>query len=489
MRFFLLIVLVFFPIKSFALDNVDECKLFRDLVFENKAKLSADETDWRMKKNFGFELLEENEGENDWYINKINPDLYFEYEDYDISEIQHSYVTSINGIKVKNLNAEKVEKELEKEKISLKFLDIDNVYTFEKKEYEFFPIYVSPNIKNISSIDSKTSSFEADIQIQTNWANSKFTPIVQKLYKKLIEIDPENNTEFFCELTKEFIMKSEIYIPEVLPVNSKRLLDRNIEDKIRVDFYPPNKCTEVLDDCTNEEINKGFVVFETKIFYQGKFFQKFDFKKFPFDNQTLQFKFQVKERGNYIGYREIIQSQYGENLNEQNLQNFLNNEWDFKKYRYVYDYYRDVSYNIDIPYLLAEFDVDRINNYYILKLMLPMIFLIIITWSVFWIIPKDLESRLTVSVVSFLSLIAYNFVVDQDLPKLGYLTFLDNFILYSYIFAGVPTLQTVLSKYLCDINKENASAILDRKFRIYYLPTYFVSIIFLFINFEILTLN
>ena len=121
--------------------------------------------------------------------------------------------------------------------------------------------------------------------------------------------------------------------------------------------------------------------------------------------------------------------------------------------------------------------------------MLPIVFLIIITWSVFWIIPRDLESRLTVSVVSFLSLIAYNFVVDQDLPKLGYLTFLDNFVLYSYIFAGVPTLQTVLSKYLCDIDKENASTRLDREFRIYYLPSYFVSIIFLLINFEILTLN
>ena len=53
----------------------------------------------------------------------------------------------------------------------------------------------------------------------------------------------------------------------------------------------------------------------------------------------------------------------------------------------------------------------------------------------------------------------------------------------------MPTLQTVLSKYLCDIDKENASTRLDREFRIYYLPSYFVSIIFLLINFEILTLN
>lgn len=487
----LLLVLLFLPIKTYALDNVDECKIFKDLVIENKAKLSLDETDWRMKKNFGFDLYEENEGKNDWYISRINPDLYYEYPDYDIEKIQHSYIELINGIKVEKIDETKLEKELEKEKIALKFLDVDDIYTFEKKTYMFFPIFVSTNVKNISAIDSKTSSFEADIQIQTFWANSKLSSIVGEIYKKLTEINHDHReTEFFCELSREFIKKSEIYIPEIVPINSKKTLDRNYEEKLRVDFFPPNRCEDIFDGgCIEDEIKNGTAMFSTDVFYQGIFFQKFNFSKFPFDEQILQIKLKAKERGEYQGYRDITQSEYGESLQKQNLQNFLNNEWDFKNYGYVYDYYFDSLDQINIPYLLLEFDIGRINNYYILKLMLPIVFLIIITWSVFWIIPKDLESRLTVSVVSFLSLIAYNFVVDQDLPKLGYLTFLDNFVLYSYIFAGVPTLQTVLSKYLCDIDKENMSTRLDREFRIYYLPLYFGSIIFLFIYFEILTLN
>lgn len=491
MRYFLFFILVFFPIKLFAFDNIDECKIFRDLVIKYKAELSLDETDWREEFSFGFVLWEHNEGKKDWYIGKINPELYFEYPDYDIEKIQYSFVETINGIKVENLDEKKVKKELENEKISLKFFDVDETYVFEKKKYLYFPTYVSTNVQNISAINSKDSSFEADMQILTLWANSKLTGITEQIYKKLIAIDPDHGkSPFFCELSKDFIKKSEIYIPEIIPINSKKLLDRNYEEKIRVDFYPPNECENEFGRCIDEEIEKGVAIFTTKNFYQGKFFQKFDFSKFPFDNQLLQIKLKTKDRGgDYEAFREIIQSSYGENLQESNLNNFLNNEWNFKDYYWEYDYYYDAGYNINIPYLLLEFDISRIYNYYVLKLMLPIVFLIIITWSVFWIIPRDLESRLTVSVVSFLSLIAYNFVVDQDLPKLGYLTFLDNFVLYSYIFAGVPTLQTVLSKYLCDIDKENASTRLDREFRIYYLPSYFVSIIFLFINFEMFTLN
>ena len=151
MKYFLLFILVFFPIKSFAIDNVDECKIFRDLVFENKAKLSIDETDWRMKKSFGFELYEENKGKNDWYIEKINPDLYFEYTDYDIAKIQYSYIETINGIKVENLDEKKVERELEKEKIILKFFNVDDICIRKKEIFVLSNVCINQCSKYISN--------------------------------------------------------------------------------------------------------------------------------------------------------------------------------------------------------------------------------------------------------------------------------------------------------------------------------------------------
>ena len=42
-------------------------------------------------------------------------------------------------------------------------------------------------------------------------------------------------------------------------------------------------------------------------------------------------------------------------------------------------------------------------------------------------------------------MIAYNFIVDKDIPKLDYLTLLDYIILLSYLFAAIPTVFTVIA--------------------------------------------
>ena len=76
-----------------------------------------------------------------------------------------------------------------------------------------------------------------------------------------------------------------------------------------------------------------------------------------------------------------------------------------------------------------------------------------ICWSVLWINPKELESRLTITIVCLLSLIAYNFVVEKDIPKLAYLTIMDYIILTSYIYATIPNFISILSFKLYQSNQ------------------------------------
>ena len=79
---------------------------------------------------------------------------------------------------------------------------------------------------------------------------------------------------------------------------------------------------------------------------------------------------------------------------------------------------------------------------------------LLICWSVFWIHPKELESKLTITIVCLLSLIAYNFVIEEDVPKLSYLTIMDYLILISYIFATIPNFLSILSFRLYTRNKK-----------------------------------
>ena len=62
--------------------------------------------------------------------------------------------------------------------------------------------------------------------------------------------------------------------------------------------------------------------------------------------------------------------------------------------------------------------------------------------------------------------------------ELSYLTFLDQFILISYLFAGIPTIQTVFSRRLFDIN-ENRAIRFDVYSRIIFPISYFFLIFIL----------
>ena len=70
-----------------------------------------------------------------------------------------------------------------------------------------------------------------------------------------------------------------------------------------------------------------------------------------------------------------------------------------------------------------------------------------------WIDPKEIESRLTITIVCLLSLIAYNFVIDSELPKLDYLTVMDYIILVSYVYSTIPNFLSIMSFQMIKTNK------------------------------------
>ena len=73
-----------------------------------------------------------------------------------------------------------------------------------------------------------------------------------------------------------------------------------------------------------------------------------------------------------------------------------------------------------------------------------------------------------------LSLIAYNFVIDSDMPKLEYLTIMDYIILVSYFFSGISTVQSIFIN-VTENNFGKARKI-DNYFKVFIPFSYIVSI-------------
>ena len=97
---------------------------------------------------------------------------------------------------------------------------------------------------------------------------------------------------------------------------------------------------------------------------------------------------------------------------------------------------------------------ERNPSFYIFKIIIPVLLILAVAWYVLWIPTKEIESRLTTSIVALLALIAYNFVFQDDIPKLNYLTDLDWYILLSYVFCCIPVFISIGSSKLGTKNQK-----------------------------------
>ncbi len=195
----------------------------------------------------------------------------------------------------------------------------------------------------------------------------------------------------------------------------------------------------------------------------GFFRQSFNFDKFPFDTQKLIIRLKTGV-GNFQDKGELtfLTPEPGVFLN---LQKFLNPEvnklkaWSIKEdginvksktiSENTYDIYSKKIIPRSESVLDIEITIERNYQHYLLKIMLPVFLILCVAWYVLWIPTEKYEARLNTSMIALLALIAYNFVFQDDIPKLEYLTDMDWFILLSYIFCCIPVfLSIAFSKFI-----------------------------------------
>lgn len=88
-----------------------------------------------------------------------------------------------------------------------------------------------------------------------------------------------------------------------------------------------------------------------------------------------------------------------------------------------------------------DITVKRKFNYYIWKVFLPLLLMVILSWTVFLIDPSDLDNQVQISVTTILTVIAFAFAISASLPKVPYLTFIDGFFLACYVFVFLSVVE------------------------------------------------
>ena len=92
--------------------------------------------------------------------------------------------------------------------------------------------------------------------------------------------------------------------------------------------------------------------------------------------------------------------------------------------------------------------IDRSEGFYIWRILLPLVLIVIVSWAGFWMRGESTGSRMTASLFGFLSAITFGFMVSDALPRLPSLTFLDILLAGTYGLVALAVIENILSHVL-----------------------------------------
>jgi hypothetical protein len=125
----------------------------------------------------------------------------------------------------------------------------------------------------------------------------------------------------------------------------------------------------------------------------------------------------------------------------------------------------------------------RRSGFYIWKIILPMLMLTLIPAVVFWIDVEMFDWLLKIPMTMLLSMVAFEFTISRDLPRIGYVTFLDAVFLASFTFCFLCIFEILMVFLWQKRGKRERAVKLHRMGRWMYPSAYVIVILVLAVSF------
>ena len=266
---------------------------------------------------------------------------------------------------------------------------------------EDIQVEMLPVFRKLGPVDGENYHFYADFSLNTYWYDDN---LADQIY--------ENSPNDWCQLDGASAAKK-IWTPGIEFINLVEMRD-SLFDKIYVSV-------------------DGSVHRERRI--QGSFTADLNFSQFPFDQQILNIKTVPFEGdGSVILTGWEPYGEWSENLKFS--------DWKMTKTEGVegsWDYLGD-SY----PTYDFQITLERIANFYLIKVIIPVLVMVLLACSAFFISPADFDARLGLTVTLLLTVVAYTFIAGENLPVLSYLTFTDLFLVLSFLVCVISVIFTII---------------------------------------------
>ena len=292
---------------------------------------------------------------------------------------------------------------------------------------------------DITSIDSAQQSFTAEMALVLRWKDPRLAHTGNGVVRYPLE---------------------QVWHPRIAVVNETNSVSRKFPDLVEVE---PD----------------GRVTYRQR--YAGAFSQPLRLRSFPFDRQTFRLQFvAVRYRANEVQFvpdQDWIDNglkQAGGIATSITLPDWTIENWNTKSLSYA------LAPGFEYSGYAFEFKAARDVQHYILKVILPLVLIVIMSWSAFWIDPVNANSQISVAVTSMLTLIAYRYAVDTQVPRLPYMTRIDLFFLVSTLLVFFSLIEVLVTTILDNNQQTERAKKIDRYCRVMFPAIFAISSIAIF---------
>jgi hypothetical protein len=190
-----------------------------------------------------------------------------------------------------------------------------------------------------------------------------------------------------------------------------------------------------------------------------------ELQSFPFDVQSLQAA--IISFGDYSDQVKLVvdksvlgaTEEYAEVNRKVNIAQWDLRNLDLKAGVSDYRYYGTKKEFSEVTMTIT---LERKSSNMLWKIMFPLILLVSLMWAVFWIDVKNLADRLNVAFIGILTIVAYQFLLDGNMPRISYFTFTDAVLLFSFMVMCLCIYESLLVNSLWKRGHRDMAELIDR---------------------------
>jgi len=129
----------------------------------------------------------------------------------------------------------------------------------------------------------------------------------------------------------------------------------------------------------------------------------------------------------------------------------------------------------------VSIDLQR-SSFFILRLViLPLIIIVMLSWSVFWMDKSSLGDRISVSFIGTLTAVTYQVILSEILPRISYFTLInDGFLAFSFLIMCMTVIVNLRVGYLDRQGMSEAGDRLDHRCKWMFPLVYFGALLVIF---------